>query len=69
MPSLTRAEIYQFAPILNVAVFDKIEEAIEWNNAVPQGLSSTLFTRDMRNIGLWTGAAGSDCGIVNVCVL
>ncbi|GJJ14509.1 hypothetical protein Clacol_008773 [Clathrus columnatus] len=55
-----------FAPILNVAVFDEVEEAIEWNNAVPQGLSSTIWTRDIRNIGKWIGPEGSDCGIVNV---
>ena len=57
-----------FAPILNVAIFDELEEAIEYNNAVPQGLSSTLWTRDVRNIGKWLGPGGSDCGIVNVCV-
>lgn len=55
-----------FAPILNVAVFDDVDEAIRLNNAVPQGLSSTLWTRDVRNIGKWIGPAGSDCGIVNV---
>lgn len=58
-----------FAPILNVAIFDELEEAIEWNNAVPQGLSSSLWTREIRNIGKWIGPAGSDAGIVNVCVL
>ncbi|QRV84942.1 aldehyde dehydrogenase family protein [Ceratobasidium sp. AG-Ba] len=57
-----------FAPILNVAVFDEIEQAIEWNNAVPQGLSSSLWTRDMRNVGKWIGPSGSDAGIVNVNV-
>jgi aldehyde dehydrogenase family 7 member A1 len=55
-----------FAPILNAAVFDDIEQAIEWNNAVPQGLSSSLWTRDLRNVGKWIGPAGSDAGIVNV---
>lgn len=55
-----------FAPLLNVAVFDDIEQALEWNNGVPQGLSSTLWTRDIRSIGKWLGPAGSDCGIVNV---
>ncbi|CAE6492884.1 unnamed protein product [Rhizoctonia solani] len=57
-----------FAPVLNVAIFDEIEQAIEWNNAVPQGLSSSLWTRDMRNVGKWIGPSGSDAGIVNVNV-
>jgi len=57
-----------FAPILNAAVFDNIEQAIEWNNAVPQGLSSSLWTRDIRNLGKWIGPSGSDTGIVNVNV-
>jgi aldehyde dehydrogenase family 7 protein A1 len=56
-----------FAPILNVAFFDDLEQAIEWNNAVPQGLSSSLWTRDLRSVGKWIGPAGSDTGIVNVC--
>jgi aldehyde dehydrogenase family 7 member A1 len=55
-----------FAPILNAAVFEELEQAIEWNNAVPQGLSSSLWTRDIRNIGRWIGPSGSDTGIVNV---
>ncbi|TFK53127.1 NAD-aldehyde dehydrogenase [Heliocybe sulcata] len=57
-----------FAPVLCAAVFDHVEQAIEWNNAVPQGLSSTLFTRDIRTIGKWIGPEGSDAGIVNVNV-
>jgi len=57
-----------FAPILNVGVFDELEQAIAWNNAVPQGLSSSLWTRDMRNVGKWIGPEGSDAGIVNVNV-
>lgn len=57
-----------FAPVLNVALFDELDEAIEWNNAVPQGLSSSLWTRDIRNIGKWLGPGGSDAGIVNVNV-
>lgn len=56
-----------FAPVLNVGIFDELEQAIGWNNAVPQGLSSSLWTRDMRNIGKWIGPEGSDTGIVNVC--
>ncbi|KAI9513438.1 NAD-aldehyde dehydrogenase [Russula earlei] len=58
----------RFAPVLYVAEFDELEEAIEWNNAVPQGLSSSLWTRDVRHVGKWIGPAGSDAGIVNVNV-
>ncbi|KAJ6612770.1 NAD-aldehyde dehydrogenase [Mycena sp. CBHHK59/15] len=57
-----------FAPILNCGVFDNMAEAIAWNNAVPQGLSSSLWTRDLRNVGTWIGPNGSDTGIVNVNV-
>ncbi|KAI0922530.1 hypothetical protein AcV5_009478 [Taiwanofungus camphoratus] len=57
-----------FAPVLCVGVFDALEEAIAWNNGVPQGLSSSLWTRDLRNVGKWIGPAGSDAGIVNVNV-
>jgi aldehyde dehydrogenase family 7 member A1 len=42
------------------------EEAVAKNNAVSQGLSSSLFTRDMRNVFRWMGPQGSDCGLVNV---
>lgn len=58
-----------FAPVLNVGVFDELGQAIGWNNAVPQGLSSSLWTRDIRNLGKWIGPEGSDAGIVNVCFL
>jgi aldehyde dehydrogenase family 7 member A1 len=56
----------RFVPVLCVAEFEELEEAIAWNNAVPQGLSSSLWTRDLRNVGKWIGPAGSDTGIVNV---
>lgn len=55
-----------FVPILYVCKFSTFEEAVALNNGVPQGLSSSLFTRDMRNVFRWIGPLGSDCGIVNV---
>ncbi len=55
-----------FAPILHVFTVDTLEEAIELNNSVPQGLSSGLFTTDLRSAERWLSAAGSDCGIANV---
>lgn len=57
-----------FAPILYVAEFGTLDEAIALNNAVPQGLSSSLFTRSLQGMGTWLGPNGSDCGIVNVNV-
>lgn len=57
-----------FAPILHVFEVDTLEEAIRLNNAVPQGLSSALFTTDLRAAERWLSAAGSDCGIANVNV-
>ncbi|WP_448165608.1 L-piperidine-6-carboxylate dehydrogenase [Burkholderia cepacia] len=55
-----------FAPILYVMVYDNFDDAIELHNAVPQGLSSAIFTNDMREAEQFMSAAGSDCGIVNV---
>jgi len=57
-----------FAPILHVFQVRSLEEAIALNNAVPQGLSSSLFTTDLRGAERWLSAAGSDCGIANVNV-
>jgi len=55
-----------FAPILYVLTYDGIDEAIALNNAVPQGLSSAIFTLDMREAERFLAADGSDCGIANV---
>jgi aldehyde dehydrogenase (NAD+) len=55
-----------FAPILYVLRFRDFEEAIALNNAVPQGLSSSIFTNDLREAERFLSAAGSDCGIANV---
>ena len=55
-----------FAPILYAMPFDTIDEAIAMQNGVPQGLSSSIFTRDMQTAEKYLTAAGSDCGIANV---
>ena len=55
-----------FAPILYVMTYETLDEAIALNNAVPQGLSSSIFTLDMREAERFLAADGSDCGIANV---
>uniref|UniRef100_A0A8C6YJT9 Aldehyde dehydrogenase 7 family member A1 n=1 Tax=Nothoprocta perdicaria TaxID=30464 RepID=A0A8C6YJT9_NOTPE len=55
-----------FAPILYVLKFKAEEEVFAWNNEVKQGLSSSIFTKDLGRIFRWLGPKGSDCGIVNV---
>ncbi len=55
-----------FAPILYVIPFSDLEDAIAMHNDVPQGLSSAIFTLNMRNAERFLSAVGSDCGIANV---
>ncbi len=55
-----------FAPILYVMPFSTIEQAVAMQNAVPQGLSSALFTTNVRNSERFLSAIGSDCGIANI---
>jgi len=55
-----------FAPIVYVFKFKDLKEAIEYNNNVEQGLSSSLFTNNLKLANYWMGPHGSDCGIVNV---
>ncbi len=55
-----------FAPILYVFRYASLDEALALHNAVPQGLSSSIFTTDMREAETFLSAAGSDCGIANV---
>ena len=55
-----------FAPILYVMKFKSLDEAIAMQNAVPQGLSSSIFTQNLKAAEAFLGAAGSDCGIANV---
>lgn len=55
-----------FAPILYVMRYTSLDDVIEIHNAVPQGLSSSIFTTDLREAEKFLSAAGSDCGIANV---
>ncbi|MCH7943453.1 MAG: aldehyde dehydrogenase family protein, partial [Proteobacteria bacterium] len=55
-----------FAPILYVMKYHDLSDAIAMHNDVPQGLSSCIFTTDLREAETFTSAAGSDCGIANV---
>jgi aldehyde dehydrogenase (NAD+) len=55
-----------FVPILYVIPFSDIEDAVQMNNDVPQGLSSAIFTTDVSNSELFLSSVGSDCGIANV---
>jgi aldehyde dehydrogenase (NAD+) len=55
-----------FAPILYVLRYRDLEQAISLNNSVSQGLSSSIFTSDLREAEQFMSATGSDCGIANV---
>ena len=55
-----------FAPILYVFAYDELNNAIEMQNAVKQGLSSSIFTNDMKEAERFLSTSGSDCGIANV---
>ncbi|PVD20204.1 hypothetical protein C0Q70_20700 [Pomacea canaliculata] len=55
-----------FAPIVYALKTKSLQEAISWNNEVKQGLTSSLFTKDLADVYRWIGPKGSDCGIVNV---
>jgi aldehyde dehydrogenase (NAD+) len=65
----TQSEIVQaetFAPILYVMTYDSFDEALAMHNDVPQGLSSSIFTLNVREAERFTSPEGSDCGIANV---
>jgi len=73
VPALAEAEnqweIVQeetFAPLLYLMKYKKFEDALAMNNDVPQGLSSSIFTLNMREAELFLSGVGSDCGIANV---
>ncbi len=72
-PALVRAKasmpILQdelFAPVLYLIEFDRLDDAIAWQNGVPQGLSSAIFTNSVAASEQFLSARGSDCGIANV---
>jgi aldehyde dehydrogenase (NAD+) len=72
-PTIVRAKNYwdvvqreTFAPILYVMTYQTLDEAIQMQNAVPQGLSSSLFTMHLRHSEQFLSAIGSDCGIANI---
>ena len=54
-----------FAPILYIMEYETLEQAIEMNNDVPQGLSSSIFTDSLKKVEQFLSAVGSDCGIAN----
>jgi aldehyde dehydrogenase (NAD+) len=73
VPTLAEAENHYsivqeetFAPILYLMKYKTIEEAVKLNNGVPQGLSSAIFTTDLREAEYFLSESGSDCGIANV---
>jgi aldehyde dehydrogenase (NAD+) len=67
MPAQVGPVIHEtFAPILYVMKYAEFAEALHLHNAVPQGLSSSIFTNDLREAELFVSVAGSDCGIANV---
>jgi aldehyde dehydrogenase (NAD+) len=55
-----------FAPLLYIIGYDTLEGALQIHNHVPQGLSSAIFTNDIRNMEAFLSHGGSDCGIANV---
>jgi aldehyde dehydrogenase (NAD+) len=67
MTAQTRTVCHEtFAPILYVMRYAEFDDALTLHNAVPQGLSSCIFTLDMQEAERFLAAAGSDCGIANV---
>ncbi len=67
MPEQAEIVLHEtFAPILYIMKYSALEDAIRIHNAVPQGLSSCIFTMDVREAETFLSAAGSDCGIANV---
>lgn len=67
MPRVTPVTCEEtFAPILYVFKYDTLDEAIRIHNAVPQGLSSSIYTTDLMEEEIFLSSLGSDCGLANV---
>ncbi len=65
-PKMKMVQHETFAPILYIMSYSTLDEAIAIQNGVPQGLSSSIFTVNMREAEAFLAASGSDCGIANV---
>ncbi|MBM3773657.1 MAG: aldehyde dehydrogenase family protein, partial [Acidobacteria bacterium] len=65
-PELPILQEELFAPILYLIEFEDPDQAIDWHNGVPQGLSSALFTNSLLHAERFLSHAGSDCGIANI---
>src|SRR5207244_1954775 len=65
-PHMTILKEELFAPVLYLIEFDELSEALEWHNAVPQGLSSAMFTSNLTSAETFLSTRGSDCGIANI---
>lgn len=65
-PNMEIVQQETFAPILYIMPYQELEEAISIQNAVPQGLSSSIITLNLREAETFLGVNGSDCGIANV---
>ncbi len=65
-PDLPILKKETFAPILYLTRYSTIDEALRYQNSVPQGLSSAIFTTDLRESEIFLSHRGSDCGIANI---
>jgi len=65
-PDFELAKHEAFVPIVYIMKYKNLQEAIDMNNNVEQGLGSSIFSDNLNEVSQWIGANGSDCGIVNV---
>jgi aldehyde dehydrogenase family 7 protein A1 len=65
-PDFELAKHEAFVPIVYIMKYKNLEDAIDMNNNVEQGLGSSIFSDNLNEVSQWIGANGSDCGVVNV---